>query len=262
MFGNHSTPPTAEDGSYEGVFLFKLSEKCNVFDIWQPPNIELDMIKDEERGTKSVVSFKVKVKNASTEEEALEIARTRAKRLVDVLAVYSGRHLGYFLTGGQTTQKATASATDRRGKVSKTFIAKYDKESGKPLDLSKGNIVQAINTRNPPDRDLTFLESLSYANEGLGAHANDLYRVMIKQFHLALGSRPEAKKYDCLRAVLSHHKLTPETKQCVEDRFPGMFEWTRYNTLDYSSDKTKQSLSKIAWDIMKEALDYIRGQLE
>lgn len=253
-------PPAAAGGSYEGVFHFKLSEKCNVLDSRQPPNIELD-IKDEEGGTKSVVTFKVKVKNASTEEEALDIARTRAKRLVDVLAVYSGRHLGYFLTGGETSQKATAPATDRRGKVSKTFIAKYDKDSGKPLDLSKGNIVQAINTRDPPNRDLTFLQSLSYANEGLGAHANDLYQVMIKQFHLALGSRQQAKKYDCLRDVLSHHQLSDDTRKCVECDFPGMFDWTSYNTLDYSSEKTKQSLRKIAWDIMKEALCHIRDQL-
>ena len=238
----------------------------------EPPNIKLEM-KDKEDGTKSVVSFKVKIKNAITEEEALKIARIQAKRLVDVLAVYSGRHLGYFLTGSETTQKTvprpppspattTPAASDRKRTVSRTFTFRYDIESGKPLDLSKGNIVQAINTRNPPDRDLTFLESLSYANEGLGAHANDLYRVMIKQFHLALGSRKEAKKYDCLRAVLSHHKLTPETKNCVEDHFPDRFVWTNFNTLDYGSEKTKESLRKIAWDIMEEALGHIRDRLQ
>ncbi|HJU34046.1 MAG TPA: hypothetical protein VJ695_02885 [Nitrososphaera sp.] len=258
------TPPPAAGGSYEGVFHFKLSEKCNVFDIRQQPNIELD-IKDEEDGTKSVVTFKVKVKNAGTEEEALNIARTRAKRLVDILAVYSGKHLGYFLTGGQTTQKATAATTtpvtDRKGKVSNTFIGKYDKDSGKPLDLNKGNIVQAINTRNPPNKDLTFLESLSYANEGLGAHANDLYQVMIKQFYLALGDRQEARKYDCLRDVLSHHQLNDDTKQCVEHDFPGMFDWTNYNTLNYGSEKTRQSLRKIAWNIMKEAQSHTRPAL-
>jgi hypothetical protein len=84
---------------------------------------------------------------------------------------------------------------------------------------------------------------------------------MIKQFHLALGSRHEARKYDHLRDVLSHHDLSDETRECVERDFPGMFVWTSYNTLDYSSEKTKQSLRKIAWDIMKEALGHIRGQL-
>jgi hypothetical protein len=197
--------------NHEGEFHFKLSEQCNAIGIKEPPNIKLE-IKDKEGETKSIVSFKVMVKNASTEEEALEIARTRAKRLVDVLAVYSGRHLGYILTGGQTIQKAatttTAAAFDRRGKVMERVTGKYDKDSGKPLNLSKGNIVQAINTHNPPNKDLTFLQSLSYANEGLGAHSNELYQVMIKQFHLALGDRQEAKKYDCLRHVLSHHQLS------------------------------------------------------
>jgi hypothetical protein len=186
----------AGGNNYEGEFHFKLSEECKAIDIKEPPNIKLE-IRDNGGETKRIVSFKVTVKNASTEEEALEIARARAKRVVDILAVYSGRHLGYFPTGGQTTPRPTAAATaasDRKGKVSKTFTVKYDIESGKPLDLSKGNIVQAINSRDPPNKDLTFIESSSYANEGLGAHANDLYRVMIKQFHLALGSRPEARK--------------------------------------------------------------------
>jgi hypothetical protein len=260
-----SAASAAAGSNYEGGFHFKLSEECNAIGIKEPPNIKLEM-KDKEDGTKSVVSFKVKIKNAITEEEALEIARIRAKRLVDVLAVYSGRHLGYFLTGGQTTQKATATTTtaasDRSGKIIKTGIGRYDKDSGKPLDLCKGNIVQAINTRNPPNRDLTFLQSLSYANEGLGAHANVLYQVMIKQFYLALGDRQDARKYDCLRDVLSHHQLSYKTKQCVEDHFLGRFDWTSYNTLDYSSEKTKESLRKIAWDIMEEALGHIRDQLQ
>lgn len=154
-----SSAATAGGNNHEGEFHFKLSEECNAIDIKEPPNIKLEM-KDKEGETKTIVSFKVKVKNASTKEEALEIARTRAKRLVDVLAVYSGKHLGYFLTGGQTTQKATAppttaataAASGGRSKVFVPFTGKYDKDSGKPLDLGKGNIVQAINTRDPPDR--------------------------------------------------------------------------------------------------------------
>ena len=85
---------------------------------------------------------------------------------------------------------------------------------------------------------------------------------MIKQFYLALGDRQDARKYDCLRDVLSHHQLSYETKQCVGDHFLGRFDWTSYNTLDYSSEKTKQSLREIAWDIMKESLGHIRDQLQ
>ena len=62
----------------------------------------------------------MKIKQANTEEESLEIAKIRTKRLVDVLAVFSGKHLGYFLTGSQTTQKKNEA--DRKGMVSKTFI--------------------------------------------------------------------------------------------------------------------------------------------
>lgn len=107
------------------------------------------------------------------------------------------------------------------------------------------------------------MQSLGYANEGLGAHTNNLYQVMIKQFYLALGNRPEARKYDHLRDVLSHYEeLAMEgTRQCVENDFPGKFEWTSNNTLDYSSDKTIQSLRDVAMEIMHTALEHIRKEL-
>lgn len=112
-------------------------------------------------------------------------------------------------------------------------------------------------------RDLTFVQSLGYANEGLGARTNELYQVMIKQFHLALGDRSEARKYDSLRDALSHHQelKTQGTRQRVENDFPGEFEWTTNDTLDYSSDKTRESLRRRALEIMNLALEHIRKGL-
>jgi hypothetical protein len=235
---------TAADSNYEGVFHFRLSEECNFIDIKELSGIELE-IKDKEAEIKSVVSFKVRLKEADTEEEALEIAKSQAKRLVDILAISAVKHLGYFLTGSQTTHKPAGKST-----VSATLLSKFDQDSGKPLDLRKTRIAKAIKTHEPKDRDLTFVQSLGYANESLGAHTNNLYQVMIKQFYLALGDRPEARKYNHLRDALSHHEelATRGTRQCVENDFPGKFEWTTNNTLDYSSDKTIQSLREVAME--------------
>ena len=82
--------------NYEGVFHFRLSEECNFIDIKELSGIELE-IKDKEGEIRSVVSFKVRLKEADTEEEGLEIAKSQAKRLVDVLAISAGKHLGISL---------------------------------------------------------------------------------------------------------------------------------------------------------------------
>ena len=142
--------------NYEGEFHFRLSEECNTIDIKEPPNIKLD-IKDKEGETKSIISFKVKVNNASYGRRSPGDRRGLEQRgLWMFWLCTAGKHLGYFLTGSQTTQKTA----DRKSTVSATCTSKYDKDSGKPLDLSKGNIVQAINSRNPPNKDLTFIERL------------------------------------------------------------------------------------------------------
>jgi len=83
------------DSNYEGVFHFRLSEECNFMGIIGLSGIELEA-KDKEGETKSVASFKVRVKETDTEEKALEIAKSQAKRLVDILAVSAGKHLWVF----------------------------------------------------------------------------------------------------------------------------------------------------------------------
>jgi hypothetical protein len=55
---------------------------------------------------------------------------------VDILAISTGKHLGYIRRGGQTTHKS-----DDKNKASKTFIGKYNIDSGKLLDLSKGKSI-------------------------------------------------------------------------------------------------------------------------
>lgn len=242
-------------GDYEGTFHFTLNGRCNFQEVQGLPDIQLET-KDNEDGTKNVQGFVIRVKSSS-EEEALNTAKSEAQRLVDILAVSGGVHLGYTLSGHEISNPHGGSA------VTTSATSSYDNISGKPLDLKKARIVQAIKTVDPKGRDLTFVQSLGYANEGLGAHTNELYQVMIKQFHLALGDRPEASKYDSIRDALSHHQELESrgTKQRVENDFPGKFEWTSNDTLDYSSDKTRQSLRDIALEIMNIALRHIRKDL-
>jgi hypothetical protein len=72
-------------------FHFALSEECSFIQIQALPGIRLDT-KDNNDGTKSVHAFVVRVKSFT--EEALNNAKVEAKRLVDILAVLSGKYLG------------------------------------------------------------------------------------------------------------------------------------------------------------------------
>lgn len=78
----------AGSGYYVADFNFTLTEERSFIQIQPPPGIKLET-KDNNDGTKSVTGFVVTVK-ASTEDEALNKAKTEAKRLVDLLAVLSG----------------------------------------------------------------------------------------------------------------------------------------------------------------------------
>jgi hypothetical protein len=248
----------ADAGLYEGHFHFTLNGRNRFQDIKGRPCVELET-KDNEDGTKSVTAFTITVESSS-EEEALSVAQSQAKKLVDILAVLSGGHLGYTLSDHEI------SSPDRRRKMlEKSIEFSYDINSG-PVDLGKNSITQAIRTRKPKDRELTLVQSLGYVNEGLGAYTNSLWQVMIKEFHLALGDKLEPRKYDHLRNALSHNQelsssKRTKTKECVDKDFPGCFDWTSRDTLDYSSDKTIQSLRKIAIEIMNLALEYVRKNL-
>lgn len=241
---------------YEGTFHFTLNGRCNFQEVYGLPDIQLET-KDNEDGTKSVKGFVIKVKSSS-EDEALKTAKSQAKKLVDILAVSCGGHLGFILSGHEIS-----TPNSGKNKVEKSLVFSYDIISSKPVDLKKPRLIQAIKTDDPKQRVLTFVQSLAYANEGLGARTNELYQVMIKQFHLALGDRSEARKYDSLRDALSHHQelKTLGTRQRVEKYFPGEFEWTSNDTLDYSSYKTRESLRRRAFETMNLALEHIRKGL-
>jgi hypothetical protein len=88
---------TSNADSYDWDLHFTLSEECRLIDIKAPPKIELKTYPND-KGTNSVREFTVKVK-AFTEEGALKTARIQAKRLTDILAVKSAKHLGYNLSG-------------------------------------------------------------------------------------------------------------------------------------------------------------------
>jgi hypothetical protein len=189
---------------YVADFNFTLSEERSFIQIQPPRGIKLET-KDNNDGTKSVTGFVVTVK-ASTEDEALNRAKTEAKRLVDVLAVLSGGHLGYTLTGHNMR------SPDGRGKVYKTFIGKYNINSSELVDLSQGNFPNLIKTLEPQDKDRRLVERLHHANNGLEAAKNNLYEVMIKEFYLAMEDKEEAKKYEPLRHTLSHYgQIRPST---------------------------------------------------
>jgi hypothetical protein len=145
------------NGYYPGDFNFKLSEECSFLEIQPPPGIKLETKVSDKDGSKIVYAFVVTVKS-STEEEALYTANSEAKRLVDVLAVLSGGHLGYTLRGHNM------HSPDGRGKVYETFIGKYNINSSELVDLSQGNFPNLLKTLEPQDKDRRLVERLHHAN--------------------------------------------------------------------------------------------------
>jgi hypothetical protein len=240
---------------YVADFNFTLSEERSFIQIQPPPGIKLET-KDNNDGTKSVTGFVVTVK-ASTEDEALNRAKTEAKRLVDVLAVLSGGHLGYTLTGHNMR------SPDGRGKVYKTFIGKYNINSSELVDLSQGNFPNLIKTLEPQDKDRRLVERLHHANNELESAKNNLYEVMIKEFYLAMEDKEEAKKYEPLRHTLSHYgQIRPSTIKKLEENFEKEYFELPYCIFDHSSPKNIEHLQIQAKELMDIAMDYIRKALQ
>lgn len=144
-----------EELYYIADLHFALTKECSVLQFEPPPDMKFET-KENNDGTKSITGFVV-MEKAFTEEEALEKAKNEAKKLVDILAVLSGGHLGYFLTGHNMR------SPDGRRKVLKTFIGKYDINSSDLVDLSQGNFPNLIKTVDPQDKDRRLVERLHYA---------------------------------------------------------------------------------------------------
>jgi hypothetical protein len=171
---------------------------------------------------------------------------------VDVLAVLSGGHLGYTLTGHNMR------SPDGRGEVYKTFIGKYNINSSELVDLSQGNFPNLIKTLEPQDKDRRLVERLHHANNELESAKNNLYEVMIKEFYLAMEDKEEAKKYEPLRHTLSHYgQIRPSTIKKLEENFE-----LPYCIFDHSSPKNIEHLQIQAKKLMDIVMDYIRKELQ
>jgi hypothetical protein len=256
---NTSNNTTAH--TYDWDFNFRLTDECRFIDIKAPLGIELKVYPND-KGTKSLREFTVKVK-AFTEEEALKKARIQAKTLTDILAVKSAKHLGQYITGFSRLSDPSRSGQEGRGKVVKELVIKYNIDPPEPLDLSQGRVVQLIKTLEPHGRDQRLVERLNHANNALEAEKAELHEVMIKEYYLAVADKIQARKYEPLRDVLSHHEqLKPDTIKKLENNFgQGYFVLTRNQRFDHSSPTNIERLRKEAYELRSIALSYINQEL-
>ena len=243
------------DGYYVADFNFTLTEERSFIQIQPPPGIKLET-KDNNDGTKSVTGFVVTVK-ASTEDEALNRAKTEAKMLVDLLAVLSGGHLGFTLRGHNIR------SPDGRNTVSKILRSRYNINSSELVNLSQGNYPRLINTLNLKGKERRLVERLNHANNGLEAAKNELSEVMIKEFYLAIADKWKARKYKPVRHVLSHHeRLSLRTRKKLEHNFGKGYFDLPYGKFDHSSSKNIERLRTQANELRNKAMDYIRKELK
>jgi hypothetical protein len=188
---------------YRWNFRFTLSEECRFVEIKEPPNIELKINTDKD-GMRSVREFIITVKSF-TEEEALDKAKIQAKRLADILAALSAKHLRHNLEGYTRYDPDGSNKVGSTGKILVSFTGRYNIESLNSVDLSQSKVVQLVKALKPEDKIHRLEERLNHINNGLEAAENELYEVMIKEFYLAIANQPIARRYDPLRHVLSHY---------------------------------------------------------
>jgi len=247
--------------SYPWEFSYTLSDKCTFQDIHEPPGIQLT-IENNEDGTKTVSGFRIRV-NSPTQENANDTAERQAKKFVDILAVISTIPLGFTFTSVEMYRP------DGKKRIT-SFTAKYEKfVSGKPLELSKGNIPKLINTLNLQGKDQQLVDGLASASAGLKAYRNGMYEVMIRDFYLVIEKEvddrkfPRGIKYKYLRHALSHSgRLRDSTKKGLLKHFKqGYFDFTTNCEFDHSSPKNRRNVMKEAMKLRKIALAYMRRQL-
>jgi hypothetical protein len=241
-------------GRYVGDVHFTLNGRCNFQKVRRLSGIHLETKRNKDNTT-SIQGFKVRVESF-TEEEALDTAKIKAKRLVDILAVLSGGHLSYFL------RDHSIQSPGGRTRVTSTIRSAYDIISPQPLDLRRRNVARLITTLKPKGKDRRLSDRIGYANNGLEAYRNELYGVMIKEFYLAIADKPRARKYKPLRHALSHHeRLEPWTRKKLEKNFGKGYFDLPYGKFDHSSPKNRENLQKEAIKIMEIALGYLRREL-
>jgi hypothetical protein len=193
----------------------------------------------------------------------LNKARIQAKRLTDILAVKSAKHLGQNLTGFSRLPAPSRSGQEGRGIVQTGLVSKYDIDSPEPADLSQGRVVQLIKTPEPQGKDGRLVERLNHANNALEAEKAGLHEVMIEEYYLAIADKQEAGKYEPLRHVLSHHEqLKDDTIDDLENNFgQGYFVLTRNKTFDHSHPTNIEHLKTEAYALRNIALPYINQEL-
>jgi hypothetical protein len=147
--------------------------------------------------------------------------------------------------------------------VGKLFIGNYDIDPPEPADLSQGKIVQLIKTLEPKDRNGRMVERLNHANNALEAEKAGLHEVMIKEYYLAIADRQEARKYEPLRDVLSHHEqLLQDTIDDLENNFgKGYFVLTN-KKFDHYHPTNIEHLKTEAYALRNIALPYIDKELK
>lgn len=253
---NNNTNP------YDWEFNFTLNDECRFIDIKAPPGIELKTYTNDQ-GTKSLREFTVKKVKAFTEEEASMKARIQAKRFTDILAVKSAKPLDQFITGYSRLPDPSRSGQAGRGIVVKELICKYNIDPPEPAGLSQGRIVQLIKTLAPQGRDQRLVERLSHVNNALEAEKAGRHEVMIKEYYLAIADKSQARKYEPLRDVLSHHEqIKQDTIDALENNFgKGYFVLTN-KKFDHSHPTNIDHLRKEAYELRNITLPYINQELK
>jgi hypothetical protein len=247
---------------YDWTFTYELSKP--VFCKESNDDNTIKLVKDPNN---NLIGFKIGIEN-ETDSKAAELSEIKKNRLERILIVLSGMELEARLTGEQGVPRKPGLI-----RVGKTLTLRYNIDGWiKKIDVTDPNIGNLINLEVNPELD--------YISKAVAHKYHKRYSESIKEAFRVIDEEKSAKhystlvkdydKYKCIRDILSHkegQRLHGNTKsnflsyfKPVHDAFDFMYCDESYGVFifDLDSPKTKQTLEKVAADLISEVRNTLK----
>lgn len=242
---------------WDWTFHYALSRKILSSNL--SSTLDIRFVKDSEN---NVIGFDIKASTADDLAPEDRCNRT-ARRVVQMLSAAAITRIDMHLTGYEGMPRTPG----RLGRVSKNLTIIYNIE-GAPvktnkLDLSNINI-QSLMTSDKSNKLEQLNNAVSHLFDGRPADSiTEAFKIIDGKTKSIRGYR----RYACIRNILAHDNLYPHVKKDFTKYFPhkhSVFDFKDYVprkniiVLDLISPKTKQTLEKVAGDLIRKVKGFLK----